>query len=40
LKVAYQTDFAFTVSSRPGEGTFTHIEIPLQESRDIGAAGA
>ena len=40
LKVAYQTDFAFTVSSRPGEGTFTHIEIPLQESREIRAAGA
>ncbi|MCY3757210.1 MAG: histidine kinase [Acidobacteria bacterium] len=40
LKVAYQTDFAFTVSSRPGEGTFTHIEIPLQESREIRTAGA
>ena len=34
LKVAYQTDFDFKVSSRPGEGTFTHIEIPLQESRE------
>ena len=33
LKVAYQTDFAFKVKSRPGEGTFTHIEIPLQQSR-------
>ena len=34
LKVAYQTDFDFKVSSRPGEGTFTHIEIPLRESRE------
>ena len=33
LKVAYQTDFTFKVSSQPGKGTFTHIEIPLQESR-------
>ena len=40
LKVAYQTDFAFTVSSRPGEGTFTHIEIPLQQSRGSRMAGA
>ena len=33
LKVAYQSDFSFKVSSLPGKGTFTHIEIPLQDSR-------
>ena len=34
LKVAYQSDFDFTVNSLPGKGTFTHIEIPLQESQE------
>ncbi|PYV38320.1 MAG: sensor histidine kinase, partial [Acidobacteria bacterium] len=33
LKVAYQSDYIFTVSSFPGQGTFTHIEIPLLEVR-------
>lgn len=31
LKVAYNSDFVFTVNSFPGQGTFTHIEIPLME---------
>ena len=31
LKVFYQSDYIFTVNSIPGEGTFTHIEIPLHE---------
>ena len=33
LKVAYQSDYIFTVSSFPGQGTFTHIEVPLLEVR-------
>ena len=31
LKVAYQSDYVFTVNSLPGQGTFTHIEIPVLE---------
>ncbi len=34
LKVAYRSDFAFKVSNLPGQGTFTHIEIPLQVSQE------
>jgi two-component system, LytTR family, sensor kinase len=32
LKVMYHSDYVFSVRSFPGHGTFTHIEIPLQES--------
>lgn len=32
LKVAYQSDYVFTVNSLPGQGTFTHIEIPVLEA--------
>jgi sensor histidine kinase YesM len=32
LKVAYQSDYVFTVNSFPGQGTFTHIEIPVVEA--------
>ncbi len=31
LKVAYQSEYVFTVNSFPGQGTYTHIEIPLKE---------
>jgi two-component system, LytTR family, sensor kinase len=34
LKVAYHSDFVFTVNSFPGQGTFTHIEIPLMEGEN------
>ncbi len=32
LKIAYQSEFAFTVNSIPGQGTVTKIEIPLRKS--------
>jgi two-component system LytT family sensor kinase len=32
LKVAYHSDFVFTINSNMGRGTFTHIEIPLTEA--------
>jgi two-component system LytT family sensor kinase len=32
LKVVYQSDYVFSVRSFHGHGTFTHIEIPLQET--------
>lgn len=31
LKVVYQSDYVFSVKSFPGHGTFTHIEIPIQD---------
>jgi two-component system LytT family sensor kinase len=31
LKVVYHSDYVFSVKSFPGHGTFTHIEIPIQE---------
>jgi two-component system LytT family sensor kinase len=31
LKVVYHSDFRFSVRSFPGHGTFTHIEVPVQE---------
>jgi two-component system LytT family sensor kinase len=33
LKVAYHSDFVFTINSNMGRGTFTHIEIPLTEAK-------
>ena len=33
LKVAYHSDFVFTINSFPGLGTYTHIEIPLLEPK-------
>jgi two-component system LytT family sensor kinase len=33
LKVAYQSDYVFTVNNLPGQGTFTHIEVPLSAGR-------
>ncbi len=33
LKVAYHSDFVFTINSFPGQGTYTHIEIPLTEAK-------
>lgn len=31
LKVVYHSDYVFSVKSFPGYGTFTHIEIPIQD---------
>jgi two-component system LytT family sensor kinase len=31
LKVVYHSDYIFTVRSFPGHGTFTHIQVPVQE---------
>src|SRR5262245_382468 len=31
LKVVYHSDYVFSVKSFPGHGTFTHIEIPVQD---------
>jgi two-component sensor histidine kinase len=39
LKVAYQSDYVFTVNSFPGQGTFTHIEIPVLEGSTREKAG-
>ena len=33
LKVVYHSDYVFSVKSFPGHGTFTHIEIPIQEGK-------
>ncbi len=33
LKVAYHSDYVFTINSLPGQGTSTHIEVPSIEGR-------
>jgi two-component system LytT family sensor kinase len=39
LKVVYHSDYIFTVRSFPGHGTFTHIQVPVQESTAREKAG-
>jgi two-component system, LytTR family, sensor kinase len=39
LKVVYHSDYVFSVKSFPGHGTFTHIEIPIQEGTAREKAG-